>query len=153
MTNIYTTEGGTHLVGFKTALTRSMNNYANKAELTKKLKGTPLSGEDVREGLTAILSLKIPQPQFEGQTKTKLGNSEIRGLVEAIVGDQLSIFLEEKPAVAKMVISKCVDAAVAREASRKARELARRRPACHPPGMSWGERSQSSRREAPSAPR
>ncbi len=125
--NIYTTEGGTHLVGFKTALTRSMNNYANKAELTKKLKGTPLSGEDVREGLTAILSLKIPQPQFEGQTKTKLGNSEIRGLVEAIVGDQLSIFLEEKPAVAKMVISKCVDAAVAREASRKARELARRK--------------------------
>ncbi len=125
--NIYTTEGGTHLVGFKSALTRSINTYAQKAELAKKLKGTQLSGEDVREGLGAILSLKVPSPQFEGQTKTKLGNSEIKGLVETVVGDMLSAFLEENPDVARQIVVKCVDAAVAREASRKARELARRK--------------------------
>jgi DNA gyrase subunit B len=125
--NIHTIEGGTHLSGLKAALTRSIVNYAQKSELWKKLKGAQISGEDVREGLTAVISLKIPDPQFEGQTKTKLGNSEIKGLVEATVGDALSIFLEENPEVAKVIVARCIDAAAAREASRKARELARRK--------------------------
>jgi DNA gyrase subunit B len=125
--NINTIEGGTHVSGFKTALTRSISNYAQKSPQAKKLKGSGISGDDVREGLNAVISLKIPEPQFEGQTKTKLGNSEIRGLVEAVVGEQLGIFLEENPDVAKRVIQKTIDAASAREASRKARDLARRK--------------------------
>jgi len=125
--NIHTLEGGTHLVGFKTALTRTIGNYAQKSELGKKMKGTVLSGDDVREGLVAVLSLKLPSPQFEGQTKTKLGNSEVRGLVETVVGELLGVFLEENPSVAKRIVAKSIAAATAREASRKARELARRK--------------------------
>ncbi|RMF12851.1 MAG: DNA topoisomerase (ATP-hydrolyzing) subunit B [Candidatus Dadabacteria bacterium] len=124
--NIHTIDGGTHLSGFKAALTRTINAYAQKFDLLKKL-GQPLSGEDIREGLTCVLSVKVPDPQFEGQTKGKLGNSEVRGLTEAIVADKLSQFLEENPAVARAVIEKAVDAARAREAARKARDLARRK--------------------------
>ncbi len=124
--NISTTEGGTHLIGFKAALTRSINHYANANKLIKDLKQN-LSGEDAREGLCAVMSLKIKNPQFEGQTKTKLGNSEIKGIVESIVNEQLSIFYEENPTLAKKVVSKVVDAARARSAARKARELARRK--------------------------
>ncbi len=125
--NIHTLEGGTHLSGFRTALTRSISGYANKSDTTKKLKGKGLTGDDVREGLTAVLSVKIPDPQFEGQTKTKLGNSEVRGLVETAVGEMLGEFLEENPSVAKNIVTKAIAAAAAREASRKARELARRK--------------------------
>jgi DNA gyrase subunit B len=125
--NIHTLEGGTHLSGFRTALTRIISGYAQKSDSAKKLKGMTLSGDDVREGLTAVLSVKIPHPQFEGQTKTKLGNSEVRGIVETAVGEMLGSFLEENPAVARQIISKSVSAAIAREASRKARELARRK--------------------------
>jgi DNA gyrase subunit B len=125
--NIHTLEGGTHLVGFKTALTRTIGNYAQKSDLGKKMKGTQLSGDDVREGLVAVLSLKLPSPQFEGQTKTKLGNSDVRGLVETVVGEMLGVFLEENPSVGKRIIAKSIAAAAAREASRKARELARRK--------------------------
>jgi DNA gyrase subunit B len=124
--NINTTEGGTHLIGFKAALTRSINNYANAYNLIKDLKQN-VSGDDTREGLCAVLSLKMPNPQFEGQTKTKLGNSEIKGLVESMVNEQLSIYFEENPAISKKVITKILDAARAREAARKARELARRK--------------------------
>jgi DNA gyrase subunit B len=124
--NINTTEGGTHLIGFKAALTRSINNYANTYNLIKDLKQN-VSGDDTREGLCAVLSLKMKNPQFEGQTKTKLGNSEIKGLVESMVNEQLSIYFEENPAVSKKVITKILDAARAREAARKARELARRK--------------------------
>jgi DNA gyrase subunit B len=124
--NINTTEGGTHLIGFKAALTRSINNYANTYNLIKDLKQN-VSGDDTREGLCAVLSLKMKNPQFEGQTKTKLGNSEIKGLVESMVNEQLSIYFEENPAVSKRVITKILDAARAREAARKARELARRK--------------------------
>jgi DNA gyrase subunit B len=124
--NINTTEGGTHLIGFKAALTRSINNYANAYNLIKDLKQN-VSGDDTREGLCAVLSLKIKNPQFEGQTKTKLGNSEIKGIVESMVNEQLSIYFEENPAVSKKVITKILDAARAREAARKARELARRK--------------------------
>lgn len=122
--NINTYEGGTHLSGFKTALTRSINNYGEKKGLVAEEK---LSSDDVREGLTAIISLKVPQPQFEGQTKTKLGNSEIKGIVDSIATERLSTFFEENPAVAKTIIGKCVDALRAREAARKARELVRRK--------------------------
>jgi DNA gyrase subunit B len=122
--NINTHEGGTHLSGFKTALTRCINNYAEKKGL---LQGKKLSSEDVREGLTAIISIKIPQPQFEGQTKTKLGNSEVKGIVDSIVSENLSNYFEENPSVAKTIIGKCVDASRAREAARKARELVRRK--------------------------
>lgn len=125
--NIHTLEGGTHLSGFRTALTRTVSGYAQKSEMAKKMKGMTLSGDDVREGLTAVLSVKIPHPQFEGQTKTKLGNSEVRGIVETAVGDMLGTFLEENPSIARQIISKSVAAAIAREASRKARELARRK--------------------------
>lgn len=122
--NINTHEGGTHLSGFKTALTRSINNYSEKRGL---LQGKKLSSEDVREGLTAIISIKIPQPQFEGQTKTKLGNSEVKGIVDSIVSENLSSYFEENPSVTKTIIGKCVDASRAREAARKARELVRRK--------------------------
>ena len=124
--NINTTEGGTHLIGFKAALTRSINNYANTYNLIKDLKQN-VSGDDTREGLCAVLSLKMKNPQFEGQTKTKLGNSEIKGFVESMVNEQLSIYFEENPAISKKVITKILDAAIAREAARKARELARRK--------------------------
>ncbi len=126
--NIPTTEGGTHLVGFKTALTRTLNYYAQKNNLIKN--GTmALSGEDVREGLTAVISVKVPDPQFEGQTKTKLGNSDVRGIVESLVGEGLSEFLEQNPPVAKKIIQKGITAAKSREAARKARELTRRKSA------------------------
>jgi DNA gyrase subunit B len=124
--NINTTEGGMHLIGFKTALTRTINNYANSSNLLKDLNQNP-SGDDTREGLCAVLSLKLKNPQFEGQTKTKLGNSEVKGIVESIVNNQLAIFFEENPSVAKKIVMKIIDAARAREAARKARELARRK--------------------------
>ncbi len=124
--NINTLEGGTHLAGFKAALTRTINNYALKEGLLKK-GNVALSGEDVREGLTAVLSVKLPNPQFEGQTKTRLGNSEVKGIVESVVGDSLSEFLEETPQVARKVVEKCLAASRARDAARKARELARRK--------------------------
>jgi len=124
--NINTKEGGTHLIGFKAALTRSINNYANTNNLIKDLERN-FSGDDIREGLCAVLSLKIKNPQFEGQTKTKLGNSEVKGIVESIVNEQLSIYFEENPTVARKLILKILDAAWAREAARKARELARRK--------------------------
>ncbi len=127
--NINTHEGGTHLSGFRAALTRTINAYAGRNNLTKDLKDATISGDDIREGLTAVISVKIPRPQFEGQTKTKLGNTEVKGIVEAIVNDRLGAFLEENPAVAKKLIAKAVDAARAREAARKARDLVRRKGA------------------------
>ncbi len=126
--NINTHEGGTHLVGFKTALTRTLNNYASKNGLTKDGKIT-LTGDDFREGLTAVISVKVAEPQFEGQTKTKLGNSETKSAVETLVGEKLSEYLEENPSVGKKIIEKCMRAAEAREAARKARDLARRKNA------------------------
>ncbi|MDP3830613.1 MAG: toprim domain-containing protein, partial [Ignavibacteriaceae bacterium] len=126
--NINTHEGGTHLVGFKTALTRTFNNYANKNNLVKDGKIT-LSGDDFREGITAVISIKVAEPQFEGQTKTKLGNSETKSAVETLVGEKLAEFLEENPSVGKKIIEKCLRAAEAREAARKARDLARRKNA------------------------
>ncbi len=127
--NINTHEGGTHLSGFRSALTRTINAYAAKSSMAKDLKDASISGDDIREGLTGVVSVKIPQPQFEGQTKTKLGNTEVKGIVEAIVNDKLGQFLEENPAIAKRVIGKAVDAARAREAARKARDLVRRKGA------------------------
>jgi len=124
--NINTINGGTHLTGFKTALTRTLNNYAEKKGLLEK--NVKLVSDDFKEGLTAIISVKIPNPQFEGQTKTKLGNSEVKGIVEAIVGEGLFNFLEENPLAAKTMIAKAVNAAVAREAARKAKELIRKGP-------------------------
>ena len=126
--NINTHEGGTHLSGFRSALTRTINAYATEHNLAKDLKES-VSGDDIREGLVAIISVKIPQPQFEGQTKTKLGNTEVKGIVEQIVNDKLGAYLEQNPAVARKVISKAVDAARAREAARKARDLVRRKGA------------------------
>jgi DNA gyrase subunit B len=126
--NINTIEGGTHLVGFKAALTRSINNYASSANLFKKERVT-LGGDDVREGLTAVVSVKLSEPQFEGQTKTKLGNSEVKGIVEAVVGDGLREYLEENPSIARSVVEKTLAAFSAREAARKARDLARRKTA------------------------
>lgn len=123
--NIDTIEGGTHLVGFKTALTRALNDYAKKFGHLKE-NDKNLSGEDIREGLTAVISVKISEPQFEGQTKTKLGNSEVRGIVDSIVGEGVSVFLEENPAVGKIIIDKALMAARARDAARKARELTRK---------------------------
>ncbi|CAD7771841.1 DNA gyrase subunit B [Candidatus Methanoperedenaceae archaeon GB50] len=125
--NINTHEGGTHLSGFKTALTRAANEYARKNNVLKE--GEKLSGEDVREGLTAVISVKLTDPQFEGQTKTRLGNSEIKGIVETLVGVGLSEFFEENPRIAKTILGKAVQAAHAREAARKARELTRRKNA------------------------
>jgi DNA gyrase subunit B len=127
--NINTHEGGTHLSGFRSALTRTINAYAVKNNLAKDLKDASISGDDIREGLTGVISVKIPRPQFEGQTKTKLGNTEVKGIVETIVNDKLGQFLEENPAVAKRIIGKAVDAARAREAARKARDLVRRKGA------------------------
>jgi DNA gyrase subunit B len=126
--NIRTREGGTHLVGFKTALTRAINTYLKNSEINKKFK-TALSGDDVREGLTAVVSVKLPTPQFEGQTKTKLGNSEVAGIVGGVVYDKLNTFFEENPKDIKLIIEKAVDAARARDAARKARELVRRKGA------------------------
>ncbi|MFO7151979.1 MAG: ATP-binding protein, partial [Bacillota bacterium] len=126
--NINTQEGGTHLIGFKSALTRAINDYARKMNLLKE-QDANLSGEDVREGLTAVISVKLVNPQFEGQTKTKLGNSEMRGIVESVVGEALDRFLEENPAVARVIVEKAISAARAREAARKARELVRRKNA------------------------
>ena len=126
--NINTHEGGTHLSGFKTALTRTLNTYAYKNKLLKEGKIT-LTGEDFREGLTAVISVKVAEPQFEGQTKTKLGNSETRSAVETIIGEKLGDFLEENPSIAKKIIEKCTRAAEARLAARKARDLARRKNA------------------------
>ncbi len=127
--SINTVEGGTHLFGFKSALTRTINSYLATANLGKDAKDLQLQGEDVREGLAAVVSVKIRKPQFEGQTKTKLGNSEVRGQVEALVNSKLAAFFEENPAVAKTIILKSVDSARAREAARKARELTRRKGA------------------------
>jgi DNA gyrase subunit B len=127
--NINTHEGGTHLTGFKAALTRTINDYARKANLFKKGGLESLSGDDVREGLTAVLSVKVKEPQFEGQTKTKLGNSEVKGAVESVVAEKLYEFLEENPAVAKAIIEKSISAARAREAARKARDLTRKKSA------------------------
>ncbi|HYI02965.1 DNA gyrase subunit B, partial [Hyalangium sp.] len=124
--NINTHEGGSHLSGFKAALTRTVNSYADKSGLWKDLKETP-TGEDAREGLAAVISVKLPNPQFEGQTKTKLGNSEIKGLVEQMVNDQLATYLEENPANGKKVAAKIGDACRARLAARKARETVRRK--------------------------
>ena len=126
--NINTHEGGTHLIGFKAALTRTMNTYANANNLLKNVK-VAISGEDLREGLTAVISVKIPQPQFEGQTKTKLGNSEVKGYVETLMNEKLATFLEENPQIAKRILEKSIDAARAREAARHARDLTRRKGA------------------------
>ncbi len=135
--NINTIEGGTHLVGFRTALTRTLNSYAYKNGLIKENNKITLTGDDFREGLTAVISVKVMEPQFEGQTKTKLGNSEVKSVVETIVGEKLSEYLEENPSVGKKIIDKCMRAAEAREASRKARDLVRRKNALdsmHLPG-------------------
>ncbi|CDF58955.1 DNA topoisomerase (ATP-hydrolyzing) subunit B [Thermobrachium celere] len=124
--NIDTPEGGTHVSGFKTALTRVINDYARKYGFLKE-NDKNLAGEDTREGLTAVISVKITNPQFEGQTKTKLGNTEVRSVVETIVGDKVAAFLEENPHVSKIILEKCIMAQRAREAARKARELTRRK--------------------------
>jgi len=130
--NVNTHEGGTHLSGFRSALTRTLNNYGKKENV---IKDEPPSGEDYREGLTAVVSVKVPDPQFEGQTKTKLGNREVQGLVEAIVNDQLGTYCEEHPKQAKMVVTKSIDAKRAREAARKARDLTRRKGALTSAGL------------------
>ena len=126
--NITTPEGGTHLVGMRSALTKTFNDYARKNKLLKDNEQS-LTGEDIREGLTAIVSIKIGEPQFEGQTKQKLGNSEARGAVESIVSDKLGVFLEQNPAIGKLIVEKSVMAQRARDAARKARDLTRRKGA------------------------
>jgi DNA gyrase subunit B len=123
---INTVEGGTHVIGFRSALTRALNDYAKKSNLTKN---GSLTGDDVREGLTAIVSVKVPEPQFEGQTKTKLGNSEVKGIVETISNNSLAEFFEENPSVAKKIVSKALDAQKARAAAKKAKDLVRRKNA------------------------
>jgi DNA gyrase subunit B len=125
--NVNTVDGGTHVVGFKSALTRSINNKAKDIIPKNKAQGIDLTGEDMREGLTAVISVKVYDPQFEGQTKHKLGNHEVKGIVETAVFDMLTNFFEENPAIAKKVVEKVYNAAVAREAARKARQLARRK--------------------------
>lgn len=132
--NINTHEGGTHLEGFKAALTRTLNNYGTKNNLIKSDKIT-LTGDDFREGITCVISTKIPEPQFEGQTKTKLGNSEVKGIVQSITGENLGNYLEENPSIARRIIDKCLRAAEAREAARKARELTRRKNALEISGL------------------
>ena len=124
--NINTIEGGTHLEGFKRALTKVMNDYARSHNILKE-KDSNLQGEDIREGITAVVSVKVKEPQFEGQTKTKLGNSEVTGVVQSMVNEALSTFLEENPSVAKAILDKCISASRAREAARKARELVRKK--------------------------
>lgn len=126
--NINTIEGGTHLEGFKRSLTKVFNDYARNHNILKE-KDSNLQGEDIREGITAVVSVKVKEPQFEGQTKTKLGNSEVTGVVQSMVNEALSTFLEENPSVAKAVLEKCISASRAREAARKARELVRRKSA------------------------
>src|SRR5437867_11177668 len=126
--NINTHEGGTHMIGFKSALTRSLNNYAVSSNLFKDAKDN-LSGDDVREGMVCVISVKLPNPQFEGQTKTKLGNSELKGIVETLVNDGLGQYVEENPTISKRIIGKAVEAARARDAARRARELVRRKGA------------------------
>ena len=126
--NIHTPEGGTHLAGFRSALTRVVNDYGRKSGILKAADGS-LTGEDIREGLTAIVSVKLVEPQFEGQTKTKLGNSEVRQLVDSMVADKLAIYFEENPGAARTILDKCLSAARAREAARKARDLTRRKTA------------------------
>ncbi len=126
--NINTIEGGTHLEGFKRALTKSFNDYAKSHNILKEKDGN-LQGEDIREGITAVISVKVKEPQFEGQTKTKLGNSNVTGIVQSAVNEALSNFLEENPSVAKAILEKCISASRAREAARKARELVRRKNA------------------------
>ncbi len=132
--NINTREGGTHLIGFKSALTRTANSYATSTGILKGVKES-ISGDDIREGLTAVISVKIPNPQFEGQTKMKLGNSEVKGIVESIVNDTLSTYFEENPSIARKVIEKAIQASRAREAARKARELTRRKGALEDTGL------------------
>ena len=135
--NINTIEGGTHLSGFRTALTRSLNKYAQNNKLLKPVKGKTftLSGEDSREGLTGVLSIKVPEPQFEGQTKTKLGNGEVKGICDSVIMEGLSDYFEQNPAVAKKIILKAEQSAKAREAARKARELVRRKGALEFSGL------------------
>jgi DNA gyrase subunit B len=132
--NINTHEGGTHLVGFRTALTRSLNNYAYKNGILKE-GGVSVSGDDFREGFTGVISVKVPEPQFEGQTKTKLGNSEVKSIVEGVIGPALSAWLEENPGDAKRILDKALKAAEAREAARKARDLTRRKNALSGGGL------------------
>ncbi len=132
--NINTKEGGTHLIGFKSALTRTVNSYATSSGLLKDSKEV-LSGDDIREGLTAVINVKLMNPQFEGQTKMKLGNSEIKGIVESIVNDTLGTYLEENPSVARKIVEKALQAARAREAARKAKELTRRKGALEGSGL------------------
>jgi DNA gyrase subunit B len=132
--NINTREGGTHLIGFKSALTRTVNQYAQQIKAVKDKK-INLSGDDIREGLTAVISVKIPEPQFEGQTKMKLGNTEVKGIVESIVNEQLGTYFEEHPSVARKIVDKALQAARAREAARKAKELARRKGALDDAGL------------------
>ena len=126
--NINTIEGGTHLEGFKRALTKTFNDYARSHNLLKE-KDSNLQGEDIREGITAVVSVKVKEPQFEGQTKTKLGNSNVTGIVQSMVNEALGNFLEENPSIAKAILEKCISASRAREAARKARELVRRKSA------------------------
>ena len=132
--NINTQEGGTHLTGFKAGLTRAINDYARSRSLLKEKDGN-LSGDDVREGLTAVISIKLMEPQFEGQTKTKLGNSEIKGLVEQVIGQGISTYLEENPGPAKSIVEKCITSARARDAARKARDMVRRQGALEGGGL------------------
>jgi len=132
--NINTKEGGTHLSGFKAALTRTSNSYASSSGMLKNGKGG-ISGDDIREGLTAVISVKLPHPQFEGQTKMKLGNTEVKGLVESVVNDELGRYFEENPSVAKKIVDKAIQASRAREAARKARELTRRKGALEDTGL------------------
>ncbi len=132
--NINTREGGTHLIGFKSALTRTLNGFVEKLGMAKKLDEN-LSGDDVREGLTAVISVKIPDPQFEGQTKGKLGNSEVKGIVESAVNERLTAYFEENPGVVKAILEKCIVAAKARAAARKARELTRRKSVLESVGL------------------
>ncbi len=132
--NINTYDGGTHLIGFRSALTRAVNQYAQKGNLLKGVKEN-LSGEDLREGLTAVVSVKVPEPQFEGQTKHRLGNSEVKGIVDSLVYEKLATFFEETPPVARKIVEKALEAARAREAARKAKELARRKGALDSAGL------------------
>ncbi len=144
--NINTHEGGTHLSGFKAAITRTINSYAQKSNTLKK-NDASLSGDDVREGMVAVLSIKVPEPQFEGQTKTKLGNSEVRGIVESLINDRLSTWLEENPASGRRIIEKAVQASRAREAARKARDLTRKKSALET-GVLPGKLADCSSRDA-----